>query len=72
MGLVKINGLSNFGCGKIQARTITQSDLTSECWGVQVWGLEHCKDCDYRNHKDCGGREIRKTGVNEHGFKVPI
>lgn len=53
-------------------KTIKQSELSSECWNVQVWGLEYCKTCEYRNTKDCGGKKILKTKKNEKGIKIPL
>lgn len=53
-------------------KTIKQNELTGECWFVQVWGTEKCKTCEFRDSEDCGGQEIRKTGKNEKGHKVPL
>lgn len=44
----------------VSVRTVNQSELTSDCWSVQVWGIEHCKTCQYLNTKECGGEEILK------------
>jgi len=52
-------------------KQVKQANLTGECWSVQVWGLEQCKTCRYKG-KDCGGKNIRKTGKNEKGIAVPI
>lgn len=49
---------------------IPQSALSSECWGVQLWGTLQCNECEFRDTKDCGGQQIRTTGKNEKGFKV--
>lgn len=54
------------------SRTVNQQDLSSECWMVQFHGLEYCNKCDYKDTKDCGGENIRKTGKNEKGKEVPI
>ena len=66
----------------VESRTINQLNLTSECWTVQFQGLTACKTCEYgRTRKtikgivysrDCGGRDIRKTGLNGKGLKVPV
>ena len=56
----------------MQVKTISQANLTPECWNVQVWGLEKCKTCEYRKSKECGGKNIRKTGKNAKGLTVPI
>lgn len=50
---------------------ISQISLSDECWFVQVWGLDKCKTCSYKG-KDCGGKNIRKTGKNKLGFTVPL
>ena len=55
-----------------QTRTVKQSNLTGECMMVQVWGIEHCKTCEYRNSSECGGKNIRQTGKNEKDLEVPV
>lgn len=42
-------------------KTVRQADLTSECWTVQVWGLDACKDCEFLNTEDCGGKSVREA-----------
>ena len=44
----------------VRVKRIYQKDLTSDCWNVQVWGLLHCRRCDYLATEDCGGQIIRK------------
>lgn len=44
----------------MKAKLIRQSDLTSECWTIQMWGIEACKDCEALNTKECGGARIRE------------
>lgn len=41
-------------------KTMKQSDLTSDCWLVQMWGLDSCKDCEVRGTDECGGGESLK------------
>lgn len=53
-------------------RQVKQGDLSDECWMVQIWGLGHCETCEYKDSAECGGQQIRKTGKNAHGHKVPI
>jgi len=53
-------------------RQVRQSNLSAECMMVQVWGLDHCKTCEYKGTAQCGGQNIRKTGENEKGIKVPV
>jgi hypothetical protein len=55
-----------------KSRMVSQSSLSAECWGVQVWGLDHCITCEYKDTQDCGGQDIRKTGKNEKGLGIPI
>jgi len=56
----------------MKVRIIHQSNLTSECWMVQVWGPEYCNSCEYKDSKDCGGQKIRRTSMNAFGKKVPV
>lgn len=58
--------------GECISRRVPTKKMSSECIIVQVWGLPHCKTCEYRDTADCGGEEIRKTGKNSNGFKVPL
>jgi hypothetical protein len=51
----------------VKTKRIYQKDLTSDCWLVQVWGLDYCSGygnpadaCEYLGKKDCGGQNIRK------------
>jgi hypothetical protein len=41
-------------------KKINQGSLTSECWLIQMQGLEACKTCEFLNKRDCGGKRIRK------------
>lgn len=54
------------------SRLVPQSQLTSECWTVQAFGLESCHGCEYKNTRECGGKNIRKTGKNANGRAVPL
>jgi len=56
----------------IESRTIKQSELTSECWGIQMAGPEKCETCEFRDTPECGGQDIRKTGKNKLGHAVPL
>ena len=56
----------------VEARSIPQSQLTSECWMIQFRGKAACKDCVLRGKRECGGKHIRRTGVNRLNFKVPL
>ena len=37
-----------------------QSELTSECWSIQMWGIEKCDSCEFLNTDECGGQDIRE------------
>lgn len=58
--------------GITNRRTVDQSKLSEECWGVQFFGLDNCKSCELKGKRDCGGKNIRKTGKNNKGFSVPL
>jgi hypothetical protein len=56
----------------MKTKVISQKMLSAECWPVQVWGIEACRDCDYRGTKACGGKKIRATGKNALGYDIPL
>jgi len=56
----------------VTVRTIKQNNLTSECWTIQMQGIDACNTCKYKDTDECGGKEIRKTLQNEKGLNVPI
>lgn len=56
----------------IQSRSISQSELSSECWAVQFRGLEACKLCEFKGTDECGGKDILNTGTNDKGLSVPL
>ena len=41
-------------------KEIDQSKLTSDCWLIQINGLQACSECEFRNTKDCGGGKTLK------------
>lgn len=53
-------------------RSIPQNQMTSECWMVQMHGLEECEKCELKDTNECGGENIRKTGKNSKGHPVPL
>ena len=63
--------LDNGTAVEINAREISQSEMTSECWSIQFRGPKACRGCEYRG-RHCGGKAIRKTGKNAIGFAVPL
>ena len=56
----------------MESKTIKQSELSSECWSIQMWGKEACETCNIKDTSECGGATIRKTGKNEKGMEVPL
>ncbi|MGB3479889.1 MAG: hypothetical protein WBB67_12100 [bacterium] len=56
----------------MKIRVISQNKLSAECWQVQIWGREACKDCNYRHTKKCGGKQIINTGKNVLGHRIPL
>lgn len=55
----------------MEVRTVSQNKMTSECWPVQVWGMDQCKTCEFKK-RGCGGKNIRQTGKNAKGHTVPL
>jgi len=50
-----------------RVKKIKQKDLTSDCWMVQIWGIDYCSGngnpasaCEYLGTEECGGERIRK------------
>ena len=41
-----------------------------ECWGIQINGLNHCKNinCRWQGLTACEGKEIIRTGKNSMGY----
>ena len=52
-------------------RVVNQALLTGECLMIQLFGQECCETCDAKR-SGCGGRDIRNTGRNRKGIKVPV
>ena len=48
----------------IDIKTMKSSDLTSECWLIQMFGIKSCETCEVLNMDECGGKEIRKKLLN--------
>jgi len=53
-----------------RSKRIKQNDITSDCWMVQVWGIEYCSgngdpksSCEYLDTEECGGKRIRKLMI---------
>jgi len=65
--MVKYEKLNLGGQEFLVKTKIRQSDLTPECWSIQVWGLPYCSGlgnyqqmCKYLASEECGGQRIRK------------
>jgi len=52
------------------AYTVNQSDLSADCFTIQIQGLSACEKCEFLNTKDCGGKKIRKAMIA--GKKKPV
>lgn len=52
--------LKNGGAVVENKKIINQGSLTSECWMIQMHGIETCKTCEFLNKHSCGGKRIRK------------
>jgi len=50
----------------MKIKIVKQSDLTSECFSIQVWGIGSCETCEALNTDECGGQEIRKKLLKEN------
>ena len=67
MAVVGHGRIENGSMVLTRVKEIKQSDLTSDCWGVQFWGLVECDHCEYRGTKDCGGGATLKRLQKEAG-----
>jgi hypothetical protein len=46
-------------------KEIKQSDLTSDCWGIQFFGLVECEHCEFKGKSSCGGGKTLKRMQRE-------
>jgi hypothetical protein len=47
-------------------KVIKQSDLTSDCWLIQMFdGLNACDSCEARDTEDCGGGDTLARLIQE-------
>lgn len=44
-----------------KVKIIRQSELTSECWLIQMWGIDKCETREALNTPECGGKRIRQA-----------
>jgi len=54
-------------------RRVDTSKLSKdECWGIQIYGLNHCKriNCKWQGISACAGKNIVRTGYNALGNKI--
>jgi hypothetical protein len=64
--------------GKVTNGQLTNADettdvnMTTECWIVQMHGIDACEPCPAKDTQDCNGQRIRTTGENLKGRKVPV
>lgn len=52
--------------------TIDQSQLTTECWDLQIFGKEKCVTCPEHGRRSCNGQSILRLGRNRKGLTVPL
>ena len=57
---------------KMITKQINQNELSEECWMIQIYGMEYCEGCEYKNTDDCGGKRIREERKNKKGFTIPL
>ena len=52
-------------------KKINTSKLShDECWGIQINGTQHCKNCTWAGMSACEGKNIFKTGRNSKGYRI--
>jgi hypothetical protein len=44
-----------------ESKEVNQKTLNSDCWLVQIEGLDACETCPAKSTKDCGGGETLKS-----------
>ena len=53
-------------------KQIDQSNLTSDCWMIQINGLITCKTCEFEHTEHCGGGlTLLKLQVSELNKSLP-
>ena len=43
---------------------VNQAELTSDCWLIQMQGIEACENCEFKDTTECGGKSILKRIAN--------
>jgi len=52
-------------------KNIDTSKLSNdECWGIQINGMKHCRNCKWTGISACEGQNIIKTGRNSKGYLI--
>jgi len=52
-------------------RHIDTSKLShDECWGIQINGFVHCRNCRWTGITACEGKNIVNTGRNSKGYRI--
>ena len=51
-------------------RVDTSKLSRDECWGVQINGISHCKNCTWAGTSACEGKDIVQTGKNHLGYRI--
>jgi hypothetical protein len=60
-----IYGVLNSDGTLSNTKEVDQNKLTSDCWMIQINGLEECEKCQFLNKRSCGGKKIRKQLLGE-------
>lgn len=47
---------------------VEQDKLTSDCWMIQIQGIEACRGCEFLGKKECGGKAIRKRIFQDRDY----
>lgn len=68
MDRIKVGTLTKRGF--VPQKSTPSRKLSSECWGIQMFGRKYCKTCPHRGTKECGGKRILKTGKNAKGYTI--
>lgn len=52
-------------------KKIDTSKLSNdECWGIQINGTYHCRNCKWTGISACEGQNILRTGRNSKGYLI--
>ena len=49
----------------MKTKIVKQSELTADCFLIQMFGLESCETCEVKDTDECGGGGTLKKLKNE-------